>query len=131
MERDQTRDVRPRVLLRDFVFGILEALLGVPYGSFPNWLHCCNLSVGVVFPGSPAQEGLVSVKYYDYEELWDSFRVTERLALLRNLNRELWERALHPMDPNATCNKKWAALGTPLQNALLALDWEFNLGHKF
>lgn len=57
----------------------------------------------------------------DYADLWDSFRQTERRALLANVTNQ-------SIDGQEV--KPWDHLPLGLKKELLKLDWEFNIGRK-
>jgi hypothetical protein len=66
-----------------------------------------------------------SQKPLDYEELWDSFRTAERIALLNML------LASDIQGDQPPYSSPWAKLEKVTKAALLRLDWEFCLGKKF
>lgn len=62
-------------------------------------------------------------RYIDYEELWNTLTISERAALLNMLySNDMTDQAL---------KKPWAELEGKTKQALIRLDWEFALGHRF
>lgn len=63
-------------------------------------------------------------KPLDFEELWDSFSVAERHAVISNI----WHRHHFTSDMRVV---EWKALPQLIRDELAQVDWEFTLGRRF
>lgn len=63
-------------------------------------------------------------KPYDYEELWDSFTVTERKSILTST----WT-GCHA-DTSGLLRISWNSIPKRMHEELLSVDWEFALGRR-